>query len=216
MGNLELHLIKGIPVVHSGDDLIVGHISIETHDIDRVPAILEAKGVSYRQKCVRAQGCHGQGERDERLALQRRDSEAVFPPRPRRLIPGDLQLRRPHPVLPRKEGLPCWLQRGRDAPQHPAKIIPSPFLRARLTSIPGATSNNSTTEACPLQDAKWRGVLPHLPLRFTSTPQRNQLGIESHYQGIERARSARERLCGPRGVERGPVSRHKPCRGLRP
>merc|ERR1712176_809722 len=49
MGNLELHLIKGIPVVHSGDDLIVGHISLETYDIDRVPEILKAKGISFRQ-----------------------------------------------------------------------------------------------------------------------------------------------------------------------
>lgn len=49
MGNMELHLIKGIPVVHSGKDLIVGHISIETYDIDKVPGILQAAGVPFRQ-----------------------------------------------------------------------------------------------------------------------------------------------------------------------
>merc|ERR1712137_134702 len=37
MGNCELHLIKGKPIVHTGDDLIVGHISLETYNIDRVP-----------------------------------------------------------------------------------------------------------------------------------------------------------------------------------
>ena len=61
MGNLELHLIKGIPVVHSGDDLIVGHISLETHNIDRVPAILEAKGVSYRQNVSVPKGVMAKG-----------------------------------------------------------------------------------------------------------------------------------------------------------
>lgn len=49
MGNLELHLIKGVPVVHSGDDLIVGHISIETYDIAQVPKMLKKLGIPYRQ-----------------------------------------------------------------------------------------------------------------------------------------------------------------------
>ena len=43
LGNIELHLIKGRPVVHSGDDLIVGHISLETFHIDKVSvSIIEA------------------------------------------------------------------------------------------------------------------------------------------------------------------------------
>ena len=29
-GNVELHLIKGNPVVHDGNNLIVGHISVES------------------------------------------------------------------------------------------------------------------------------------------------------------------------------------------
>jgi len=49
MGNLELHLIKGVPVVHSGKDLIVGHISLETFDIDKVPGILQRCNVAFRQ-----------------------------------------------------------------------------------------------------------------------------------------------------------------------
>jgi len=49
MGNVELHLIKGEPLVHSGKDLIVNHIAIETTDIDRVPEILTAAGVPFRQ-----------------------------------------------------------------------------------------------------------------------------------------------------------------------
>ena len=36
MGNIELHLILGIPVVPSGKDLIVGHISLEPTDIGEV------------------------------------------------------------------------------------------------------------------------------------------------------------------------------------
>jgi len=36
MGNIELHLILGKPMVHSGDDLIVSHISIETNNIQEV------------------------------------------------------------------------------------------------------------------------------------------------------------------------------------
>merc|ERR1719469_1154204 len=30
MGNVELHLIKGRPVVHSGEDLIVSHLALES------------------------------------------------------------------------------------------------------------------------------------------------------------------------------------------
>jgi len=36
MGNIELHLIKGPPLAPKGDNLIVGHISVETDDIEGV------------------------------------------------------------------------------------------------------------------------------------------------------------------------------------
>ena len=36
MGNVELHLILGNPVVPPGTDLIVGHISLETNNIQEV------------------------------------------------------------------------------------------------------------------------------------------------------------------------------------
>jgi len=48
-GNIEMHLIKGEPLVHTGKDLIVNHISIEVTDISRVPEILTASGVPFRQ-----------------------------------------------------------------------------------------------------------------------------------------------------------------------
>ena len=49
MGNVELHLIKSTPLVHSGDDLIVGHISIETSNIDYVPGMLRKMNIPFRQ-----------------------------------------------------------------------------------------------------------------------------------------------------------------------
>lgn len=61
MGNMELHLIKGTPVVHSGTDLIVGHISIETYDIDRVPEILRELGIPFRQNVSVPKGKMAQG-----------------------------------------------------------------------------------------------------------------------------------------------------------
>jgi hypothetical protein len=36
MGNLELHLIKGAPAVHDGEDLIVSHIALETNHPQKV------------------------------------------------------------------------------------------------------------------------------------------------------------------------------------
>ena len=36
LGNIELHLIKGIPRVADGDDLIVSHIALESDDVDSV------------------------------------------------------------------------------------------------------------------------------------------------------------------------------------
>ena len=41
MGNLELHLVEGKPVVPSGNDLIVSHISLETYDIDKASKLLQ-------------------------------------------------------------------------------------------------------------------------------------------------------------------------------
>lgn len=61
MGNVELHLIKGIPVVHSGKDLIVGHISIETFHIDKVPGILKKLGVPFRQNVSVPKGKMAEG-----------------------------------------------------------------------------------------------------------------------------------------------------------
>lgn len=49
MGNVELHLIKGTPLVHGDDDLIVSHYSIETFDIDKVPGLLRKFNIPFRQ-----------------------------------------------------------------------------------------------------------------------------------------------------------------------
>lgn len=46
---MELHLIKGNPVVHGDSDLIVGHVSIEVKDISKVPSRLRELGVPFRQ-----------------------------------------------------------------------------------------------------------------------------------------------------------------------
>lgn len=64
MGNVELHLIKGVPIVHSRKDLIVGHIAIETYNIDRVPTILERLGVPFRQNVSVPSGRIAQGSGD--------------------------------------------------------------------------------------------------------------------------------------------------------
>lgn len=58
-GNIELHLIKGIPTVSSGDDLIVNHISIETEDIDKIPALLRQLGVPFEQNVSVPKGKDG-------------------------------------------------------------------------------------------------------------------------------------------------------------
>lgn len=49
MGNLELHLIKGRPVVHDGEDLIVSHVALETEHPDVVLEKLISMGVPFRQ-----------------------------------------------------------------------------------------------------------------------------------------------------------------------
>ena len=36
LGNIELHLIKGVPRVADGDDLIVSHIALESNDVQSV------------------------------------------------------------------------------------------------------------------------------------------------------------------------------------
>jgi len=48
-GNVELHLIKGKPVVHDGNNLIVAHISIESDDIASVHRKLLELGVPFEQ-----------------------------------------------------------------------------------------------------------------------------------------------------------------------
>jgi len=47
--------------VHTGDDLIVGHMAFETYDIDRVPQILKAKGIPFRQNVSVPKGVMAQG-----------------------------------------------------------------------------------------------------------------------------------------------------------
>lgn len=61
LGNIELHLIKGDPLVHSGENLVVGHISLEVSDIDRVPKILEATGWPFEQNVTVPKGRISQG-----------------------------------------------------------------------------------------------------------------------------------------------------------
>ena len=50
-GNIELHLIKGPPVVPQGDHLIVGHLSLEidAKDIDEACRRLKAAKVPFRK-----------------------------------------------------------------------------------------------------------------------------------------------------------------------
>jgi len=48
-GNVELHLIKGQPIVHDGTNLIVGHISVESNDIERVYQKLVELGIKFEQ-----------------------------------------------------------------------------------------------------------------------------------------------------------------------
>jgi hypothetical protein len=49
MGNLELHLIKGIPIPPSNENLIVGHISLDTKDVKRTLQKLVELKVEFRQ-----------------------------------------------------------------------------------------------------------------------------------------------------------------------
>jgi len=49
MGNVELHLIKGRPVVHSGEDLIVSHLALETENPELVLEKLIEMNVPFRQ-----------------------------------------------------------------------------------------------------------------------------------------------------------------------
>jgi catechol 2,3-dioxygenase-like lactoylglutathione lyase family enzyme len=49
MGNIELHLIKGIPVLPPVDNLQVGHIALETLHIDEVVSKLRELNVHIRQ-----------------------------------------------------------------------------------------------------------------------------------------------------------------------
>jgi len=52
LGNVDLHLIKGRPAVHSDEDLIVGHIALNVgreEDMERLMERLEKLGVKYRE-----------------------------------------------------------------------------------------------------------------------------------------------------------------------
>ena len=49
MGNCELHLIKGKPVVHEGDDLVVGHISLDAENVGGVLTKLQKMNVPFRK-----------------------------------------------------------------------------------------------------------------------------------------------------------------------
>jgi len=61
MGNIELHLILGIPVVPSGKDLIVGHISLETTDIGEVLRQLKMRGVPFQTNVSVPKGDESEG-----------------------------------------------------------------------------------------------------------------------------------------------------------
>lgn len=61
MGNIELHLIKGQPIVADGSNLIVGHISLQVSDIDKVPELLRAQGVSFEQNVSVPKGVQAAG-----------------------------------------------------------------------------------------------------------------------------------------------------------
>lgn len=49
IGNVELHLIKGVPIVPHGNDLIVGHISLECKDMGQVLQGLKNMGIPFEQ-----------------------------------------------------------------------------------------------------------------------------------------------------------------------
>lgn len=49
MGNIELHLIKGVPVTPSKDNLIVGHIALETDHVELVLEKLRQYNIEFRQ-----------------------------------------------------------------------------------------------------------------------------------------------------------------------
>jgi catechol 2,3-dioxygenase-like lactoylglutathione lyase family enzyme len=46
LGNIEMHLIKGMPRVADGDDLIVSHIALESEDVDGIIQRLRAMSPS--------------------------------------------------------------------------------------------------------------------------------------------------------------------------
>lgn len=48
-GSLDLHLIKGRPVVHPDDDLIVGHISLVVSDMQALRNRLKELDVPFRK-----------------------------------------------------------------------------------------------------------------------------------------------------------------------
>ncbi len=47
-GNLELHLIKGRPVVPAGDDLMVSHVAISVRDVNGLMRRMSEMGIEFR------------------------------------------------------------------------------------------------------------------------------------------------------------------------
>ncbi|CAF1125446.1 unnamed protein product [Rotaria sp. Silwood1] len=54
MGNIELHLIKGIPTIPPVDNIQVGHIAFETLHVDKVVKKLRELNIDVRQSVLKA------------------------------------------------------------------------------------------------------------------------------------------------------------------
>ena len=78
-GNIEIHLIKGTPVVPTGDHLVVGHLSLETTitDIDSVAQLLKDKRVPF-SKNVRCGGMCVSWYQDTRVHMPRPQITSPF------------------------------------------------------------------------------------------------------------------------------------------
>mmetsp|Transcript_7977 Transcript_7977/g.11515 ORF Transcript_7977/g.11515 Transcript_7977/m.11515 type:complete len:577 (-) Transcript_7977:235-1965(-) len=58
MGNCELHLIKGAPVVPGGDDLVVGHLSLDATDIQGLQSKLRSMNIPFRKNLAVPSGAN--------------------------------------------------------------------------------------------------------------------------------------------------------------
>jgi len=61
IGNIELHLILGNPMVHSGDDLIVSHLSVETTDIKETLRRLKEMDIPFETNVSVPKGNENEG-----------------------------------------------------------------------------------------------------------------------------------------------------------